>query len=142
MRRQRRAGDERAGDEQARDERGTGVVGSLFGMLFFLLTLLVAVQVSFSLYARSAVTAAAFDAARLAAGSDGGPQSLARAEAKARSELGRYGDGATFTWGREGEQLTLRVVAHNPGFLPPRFRTATGLDVVDRTVKVRIEEER
>jgi hypothetical protein len=54
-----------------RDERGSGVLGVSFGVLFFLGFLLVATQLTVSLYARSVVAGAALDAARLVALSGG-----------------------------------------------------------------------
>src|SRR5260370_32282159 len=75
-------------------ERGTGVIGTMIGFAVFLVLLLVAVQVLFDLYARSAATAAAFDAARTAAGYDVATlpqdqliQAEADAEAQARLTL-------------------------------------------------------
>jgi hypothetical protein len=52
------------------EETGTGLVGSVAGFAVFLVLLLLAAQVMFDLYARSAVTAAAFDAATKVAGYD------------------------------------------------------------------------
>ena len=97
-------------------------------------------QVLFNLYATSAVTAAAFDGARLAAGST----DRAAAESHVRKVLGSYAErpGFSLTWLDDpaGEEVVLRVRAPNPGFLPRAVRAPIGFDVVERTVRVRIED--
>jgi hypothetical protein len=102
--------------------------------------LLFAVQVLFNLYATSAVTAAAFDGARLAAGAGG---DRAAAEAHVHEVLGGYADrpGFELTWGEDpaGDDVVLTVRAENPGFLPRAVRAPIGFDTIERTVRVRIE---
>ena len=66
------------------------MVSALAGTTAFLVLLLFATQLLFNLYATSVVTAAAFDAARVVAGADGGPDRITGAEAQARRMLGRY----------------------------------------------------
>lgn len=112
----------------------------------FLVLLLLAVQVLFNLYAASAVTAAAYDAARIVAGADvaAGAGSLdgarADAEAGAVHTLGRYGARVHFDWDVDDPDVVqLHVVAANPGFLPVALRRPLGFDRVDRTVRVRVE---
>jgi hypothetical protein len=112
------------------------------GVLVFLVLLLLATQVLFDLYATSTVTAVAYDAARVVAGADGGATAVSGAETDARRQLGRYADGATFTWQRDGDVVQLRVSVRNPSLLPPAFKRALGVDVVDRTVRVRTERVR
>jgi len=107
-----------------------------------LVLLLFAVQVTYDLYATSAVTASAYDAARVVAGSDGGPAAVAAAEESARASLGRYGTRVAFEWTAGDDVVELRVVARNPGFLPVALRQPLGLDVVDRTVRLRTERFR
>lgn len=112
-----------------------------------MLLLLLAVQVLYNLYATSAVTAAAFDGARLAAGFDAeanpGAARLA-AEDHVREVLGRYSerDGFELEWGNDptGEDVVLTVRADNPGFLPMALRRPMGFDTIERTVRVRIED--
>ena len=67
-------------------EAGSGMVSSVVGVTAFLTLLLFAVQLSFNLYATSTLSAAAFDAARLVAGSEGD-------EAAAESHLRALLDG-------------------------------------------------
>lgn len=109
-----------------------------------LVLLLLAVQVLFDLYARSAVTAAAFDAARVVAGSDAGgsPSSQSQAELDARRDLGAYGQRATFDWEVDADDVRLAVHVRNPSVLPAVFAAPLGLDSVDRSVIVRRERVR
>jgi hypothetical protein len=127
----------------SRRERGAGLLGSVAGLVVFLCLLTVALQVLVNLHSASVVTAAAYDAARQAA-SGGTPltdQQRDAAEAHARSMLGRVGDDTTFEWDEsDPEVVQLRVVAPAPRFLLPVVDGALGLDVVDRTVTVRVEQ--
>ncbi len=101
----------------------------------------------FNLYATSAVTAAAYDGARLAAGFDArsDPEARAAAEAHVRSVLGRYGrERLDVAWQDDpnDRDVILTVSAVNPGFLPPSLRQPLGFDRIERTARVRIERER
>jgi len=125
-----------------RTEAGTGLIATVAGVTAFLVLLLLAVQVTYDLYATSAVSAAAYDAARVVAGADGGAAKVGEAEAGARRALGAYASRATFTWTLDGEAVQLRVVAANPGFLPATLRRPLGIDTVDRTVRLRVERFR
>jgi Flp pilus assembly protein TadG len=128
----------------SRDESGTGLIGTLAGVVVILVLLLLAVQVVFDLYARSAVTAAAFDAARVVAGSDanGSPAAQSQAELAARRDLGAYGQRATFDWAVDANDVRLAVHVRNPSLLPVVFAAPLGLDSVDRSVIVRRERVR
>ena len=121
---------------------GTGLVSTLAGVLVFLVLLMLATQVLFDLYARSTVTAVAYDAARVVAGADSGAGAVVVAESQARAGLGHYADGATFTWAVDNDVVQLRVKVQNPSLLPPVFKHALGIDTVDRTVRVRVERVR
>lgn len=119
----------------------------MIGVLTFLLLLLLAVQVLFNLYATSAVTAATYDGARLAAGSDAidDPDGQAAAEQQVRALLGRYGrERVELTWRDDpsGRDVVLTVRAENPSFLPRALRRPLGLDTIERTVRVRAERPR
>lgn len=113
-------------------------------MTVFIVLLLLAVQVLFNLYATSAVTAAAFDGARLAAGSGGGDREAA--EAHVQEVLGAYAarPGFALTWTDDpaGEDVILTVRADNPGFLPRAVRAPMGFATIERTVRVRVEAAR
>jgi hypothetical protein len=108
--------------------------------------LLVAVQVIVDLYARSAVTAATFDAARQVAGFDvtsasPSDQQAARvgAEAEARRLLGRSGQAARFNWTVTADEVDVRVRIAVPSIVPLGLRRPLGIDSIDRTVRVRAE---
>lgn len=126
-------------------DRGAGLISTAAGVVVFLMFLLFAVQLLFSLYASSTITAVASDAAHRAAARGAPPLTLI--EAEARANLGRVGDGATFDWGtvdtdRDGadDTLVLEVVAAPPRFVPPSLGGTVGLGEVRRTVQVRLEE--
>ncbi len=106
----------------------------------FLLLLLVAVQVMVHLYATSAVTAAAFDAADAVATDPGAqPTEIPVAESIARRRLGSLGPSAKFDWVEaDGQQVVLEVTVRSPGFLP----FSSSLLQIDRTVVVRTERFR
>jgi Flp pilus assembly protein TadG len=127
-------------------ELGAGLIATLFGALVFLLCLLFAVQLLVGLYARSVVTAAAYEAARMVAGAgaygDAGGQeaTVAAAEATARSRLGGLASRANFTWREvDGNRVVLEVRLVGPQFVPERLAP---LEVIDRTVIVRTERFR
>lgn len=126
-------------------ERGAGVISTAAGVLVFLVFLMGAVQLLFSLFASSTVTAVANDAARRAAAHGAPP--LAMIEADARATLGTVGDDATFAWTTDDadgdgadDTVVLRVVAHPPRFFPRSIGDGLGLTAIDRTVRVRVEE--
>ncbi|HUQ40241.1 MAG TPA: hypothetical protein VM030_08810 [Acidimicrobiales bacterium] len=122
-------------------ESGSGLIATVSGVTVLLVLILFACQLLFALYARSAITAVAFDAARVVAGSraDGSHEG---AERDARAALGRYATRVRFTWSVSAETVSLRVQARNPGFLPLGLRHAMGIDDVDRTMRVRRESFR
>lgn len=109
----------------------------------FLVLLLLAVQVTYHLYATSVVTAAAFDGARLAAGASSAGDVEGAARDHVVELLGAYGREHVemLEVERDGDVVALRVVATNPGFLPSSLRRPMGLDRIDRTVRVRVERE-
>jgi hypothetical protein len=126
-------------------ERGAGLISTAAGVVVFLMFLLFAVQLLFSLYASSTISAVASDAAHRAAARGAPP--LTVIEAEARSNLGRVGDAADFRWDtddsdRDGnpDTLVLEVVATPPRFVPRSLGGAMGIAEVRRTVRVRLEE--
>ena len=123
-------------------ERGAGLIGAIAGVLVFLALLTVAVQVIFNLYTTSVVTSATYDAARRVALDPTQPPSpadLLGAEAYARGLIG--GLDAEFEWDlSDPDVIRLHVVADSPSFLLGVVEGAVGLDQVDRTVVVRVEE--
>jgi hypothetical protein len=131
----------RARARRDRTEDGTGLIGSTAGILVFVVFMLLAVQVLFDLYARSAVTSASFDAARVVAGADAGatPAAEADAEDAARRVLGHYGARARFRWTVDSDTVALTVHLRNPSLLPAVFSRPLSLDTIDRTVRVHRE---
>jgi hypothetical protein len=128
-------------------ERGAGLVSTLAGVTAFLVLLLFAAQLLVNLYAASTVTAAAFDAARVVAGSDGGRDAELEAEGMARRLLGTAGRTAEFRWryvdtdgDRADDHVELRVRAASPTNLLPSVRSP--FQTIDRTVVVRSERFR
>jgi hypothetical protein len=126
------------------EEAGTGLIGASAGVTVFLVLMLLAVQVLFNLYATSAVTAAAYDAARIAAGFDGDPAGRWAAENHVRQVLGRYAEAADVEvqMTPQPDDVVLTVTASNPGFLPVALRRPLAFDTIERTVRVRIERPR
>jgi hypothetical protein len=126
-------------------DRGAGLIASIAGVTAFLAFLTVAVQILVNLHTASVVTSVAYDAARQVAADGAGRDDadLAAAESFARSLLGRVGDDAEFEWIDDDPSVVqLRVIARSPRFLLPVVDGALGLDVIDRTVTVRVEELR
>lgn len=120
---------------------GTGLVSAFIGFTIFLVLLLFAAQVLVRLYATSALTATAFDAAREVASTPGDPVSaVPAAEAAARHRLGRFGAAHTvFTWlEADDQQVVLRVDAAAPGLMPVPGESRQ----IERTVTVRRERFR
>jgi hypothetical protein len=126
------------------DERGAGLISTSAGVLVFLLFLVFAVQLLFSLYASSTVTAVAHDAAARAASAPEGDWELIGDDA--RSLLGRMGEEAELTWSAEdsdgdgaSDTVALRIVVSPPRLVPRSLGEGVGLGTVDRTARVRLE---
>ena len=119
-------------------EDGAGLVSTLFGVGMVLLFLLLASHVLVHLYARAAVSAAAYDAARLASGSGGVTASAAAAHG--RDVLGAFGEKVrTFDVVVGTDEVRVHVTADSPALLPATFGRVLGIDEIDRTVTVRVE---
>ena len=121
---------------------GSGLIPTVTGVTVFLLLLLFAVQVVFNLYSASALQAAAFDAARLAAadGTDW-PSAQERADAHVRNVLGRYGAERvnSVEVSVDGDEVVLTVKAQNRSLLPLLLPDGLASDTVERSARVRIE---
>jgi hypothetical protein len=126
-------------------DRGAGLIGTIGGVVVFLTLLTFAVQLLFNLYATSAVTAVAHDAARAAAGGLAGTDpeaSIADAEADARAALGRYGERLEFDWDIDARRVQLTIGADHPRVAISAVASVFGFNRVERTVEIRIEEVR
>ena len=139
----------RPSSPRLRGDDGTGMLGSMAAVVVFLLFLLFAVQLLFSLYTRSVVTDVAYDGARAVAGDrsgrDGGadaPGARDAAEARMIQELGPTGTHTVFDWSAtNADTVALRVQVDAPRFLSLRALGPLATDHIDRTVTVRIERE-
>ncbi len=128
-------------------DRATGVFGTTFGFLVFLIFLLFSVQLLFGLYVRTTVTAVATDLAQRAA-NEGAALDAARFaayETEAQRRLGRYGDDAAFTFtladaDLDGIDDTVRVHvdAALPTLLPTRWAPLSPTSF-ERTMSARLE---
>jgi Flp pilus assembly protein TadG len=131
-----------------RGEQGTGLIGTSTAVLVFLALLLLCSQVLVSLYARSVVNAAGFDAARQVASGNvdhGDPVSVARAQRRAdqrlRNLLGHMGDDAELTWAFDATSVSLRVQVRTPLVSVPGL-VGPERPVIDRRYRVRLEQFR
>ena len=140
-------------DPLGRGEEGQGLIPTLAGFAVVLVMILVVSQVAFDLYARSAVSSAAIDAARSVADDRssvdfpaGETAAIARAQQRAVAALGAYGHTTDFHWAIlpspvQPETVSLRVHFDLRG---SRYSLVgplvlPGLNQFDRTVRVRIE---
>ena len=125
-----------------RGQRGSSLLGTALGVAMLLSLTVFAADVGVGLWARSAVDAAASDAARELAALPPdavGPARVALALERARSTLGPFGARVSMTAGSSAEAVTVHVRAPSLGLLP---RVAGGGSVVgglDRTVVARRE---
>lgn len=120
-------------------ESGAGLVSSLAGLLVFLFFMLFATQILLHLLSSSFVNAAAFDAARLASGSDAVPAASARAHGM--SVLGSLGDSVTrFDVAVGTAAVTVEVQASSPALVPAAVSRALGTTSIHRRVTVRREQ--
>lgn len=128
---------------RAGGERGSGLVSTWIGFFVFVLVLQFGVQLVVNLYATSALTAATYDAARLAAAGGASPEAQHDAERHARRLLGRYGPRVDFDWsGTDADTVVLRVVGQAPGLLPAALAGPVAFGRIDRTARVRTERFR
>ena len=123
------------------DEDGSGLVGTIGGVTMFVALLFFAVHLLLNLYGTSTVTAVAFDAARIAGGSDG-DEGAARSYAEGLLEGYVERDALTLDFsGSDEDVVRLRVVAEHPtaDLLP---FVSLPFDVTERTIVVRRERFR
>lgn len=127
-------------------DRGAGLIGTIGGVTVFLTLLTFAVQLLFNLYATSVVTAVAYDTAVVvASGTVAGEidsQLRDRAVDQARSELGQYGERASFVWDIDDETVRLTLRVEHPKIAMERVMGVFGLNKVERSVEIRLERPR
>lgn len=123
--------------EQLCVDRGAGVFSSAFGLLMFLVFLLFAVQVLFSLYATSVVTGAGYDAGRhLARTGD-----AAGAAQRFDQTIGDYDAAVRFSFEggtglADADVIVVTITGENPTVLPDRFARTLPFGTVDRTLRI------
>ena len=132
--------------DRERTEAGTGLIGTTFGVVVFLLFLLFSVQVLLGLYTTTVVTSATLDAAnRVARAADPtAPVAQQAASDGAVDALGSFArqGRVTFDWaGTTADEVVVTVHARKMTLLPPAFGAALG-NRVDRVVRVRVERLR
>lgn len=123
-----------------RGEDGSSPLTAVFGFIVFMTFLLGAVQISLHLFASSAVSAAAFDAARSVAAESG--RSCSEARERARAQLGAYGSGPEVTIacsGGDADPVVVRIVAPSPAQL---LNDTFDFGTIDREARVRREQFR
>lgn len=127
--------------DRLRSEAGTGLLGSIVGVTVFLVLLLFAVHLALNLYATSALTSVAYDAARQVAGSDGGPDARERAGDHVREVLDRMDPGAVeLVWDVDrADVVSLTVRARRDS---PFLHVPLPFQEIERTVTVRWERPR
>lgn len=118
-----------------RDE-GVGLLGTFSGLAVFMVLLFFAVHLLLGLYVRSAVTAAAYDAARIVATEQG---SALDAEAHVRQIVGGVAEGLTVQVVPGGDVVVVRVRATSPQLLP-RMMARVGIETTTRDIHIRREE--
>lgn len=117
------------------DERGAGIFSAVFGLSFFLVFLLLAVQFMWSLYATSVVTAAAYDAGRLAARTGSPAAGVARFD----QVIGSYDAAASISVPDAEGSVVVTITGENPSLLPQRLARALPFASIERTVEIRNE---
>lgn len=135
----------RPGSRHSHPDRGSGLFSMVFGIGMFLLLLLFAVQVIFSLYARSVVTSVSYEGARTVAGfaaSERRGAAAGEVSAEMRSRLGQFGqERLNVEWNLSNpDVVVLHVTAELPTFLPILMGDGSPFSSIDRTFEVRAEE--
>lgn len=127
-------------DPAARD-RGAGIISSLFGLMIFLVFLLFATQLLFSLYATSVITNAAYDAGRQVAQTG----DTAVGNARFEGAVGSYEADVAFSFEggtgfADADVIIVTVTGENPTLLPDRFAQPLPFANVERTIRIRNEK--
>ncbi len=118
-----------------RRDRGAGLFGSVFGLVSFLVFLLLAMQVLWSLYATSVVTAAAYDAGRAAARTGDAVSGVDRFE----RSIGSYDADVSIRVPPGEGVVVVTVTGSNPTLLPDRWARALPFASIDRSIEIRRE---
>ena len=100
-----------------RDEGGAGLIALPWGVLAYLMFLMLAVQVAVHFYSASVVTAVGHDATRRAAFGGGDSAAIAEAERWLRSRIGAAVSIERLDWSSTGEIVALELSARPPTLL-------------------------
>jgi hypothetical protein len=122
----------------ARTEEGTGLISTIAGFTLFLALLFTAAHLLVHLYARSVVTAAAFDAARIASGAATAEGATGAARQHVENLLGDFASDVEVQVWLNADEARVRVVAESPTLNWPGM-TMIGADRFVRDVSVRRE---
>ena len=129
-------------DRTTRSERGSSLLGTALGVAMLLALVAFAADVGIGLWARTAVDAAAADAAReLAALPAGevGPGRAAAAVDRAVATLGPFGARVRMSVGASDQSVAVHVRAPSLNLLPRVVGGGSVVRALDRTVVVRRE---
>lgn len=110
-------------------------MSSVFGLLFFLVFMLLAMQVLWSLYATTVVTSAAYDAGRTAARTGDAATGVARFE----QAIGGYDADVAITVPTGEGPVVVTVTGENPTVLPDSFARVLPFGTIDRRIEIRNE---
>jgi len=130
--------------QQAMTERGTGLLGTAFGVAMLIAFVGFASNVGLGLWFRTSVDAVASDAARELAASPSGRNSSAerpRVLLRAKQQLGAYGKSVRFTVRETTDAVALRVQSPGIGLLPRVIRGGAIVGSLDRWIIVRRENK-
>jgi hypothetical protein len=137
-------------DRARDDDRGTGIIGSVAGLVVTLMLMIFAAQLLLGLYATSTVRAVLHDAASRAA-DDGGasPAELVALARQAEASLGEMGRRTQIDLQLEdvdGDGLADVVVGHAtatpPRLVPRSIGGMVGFEHIHAGVRVRVERQR
>lgn len=124
-----------------RDETGTGLLGSVWGVLAFLVFLFLGVQVAVNSFTTTTVTSLTHEAARRAALTGGTRAATVDAERWLTARIGPAVRVETLNWRVHGDVVRLDVSFRPPGLM---IDLSSGLrrPLIERSVEVRTERHR
>lgn len=117
------------------DEDGSSSIGSVFGVLMFLMFVMLAVQVTTHLATQSRVGAMAFDTASAVAR---GEKSCGQGVDELNASFSAWG--GTSSCRPVGQDIVVRVTGDSPASAINAFGQVFSLDTIVREARVRIEE--
>lgn len=119
---------------RGRGSDGTGILAAVFAVGIFLGFVLLALQVTFGLYARSVLGAAALAGTSMVASSPGGAPAVPAADQLMRQVLGGVGHTATFSWRIAPSSVEVTVTIRPPTVLASALVGDIGRGRISRSV--------